>query len=168
MFRQYSKHFFYIFLAVAAISFVIYAKSDGKIGRTIKTSDEGCACHGDLDKKVTVVIEGPETMNSGETAEFTVTITGGPLLNGGFNAAVSAGTLIAGEGTKLLKGELTHSEPKKPENGKLLFKFSYTAPDSAGDVTMFANGLSGNNNDNKSGDHWNYAANKTITVASAK
>ena len=135
---------------------------------TLKNTEDGCECHGDLDKSVSVIIDGPSEMKPGETADFTLTITGGPLLNGGLNASVTAGKFTEGAGTKVMKGELTHFEPKLPKDGKIFFTFKYTAPDKAGEVTMFANGLSGNNNETKRGDHWNYAENKIIDVIAGK
>lgn len=168
MTRFRKKTIFTILFFTLIASFVLYAKNTGKIGMTHKNSDEGCSCHGDFSNGVTVAINGPATMKPGETADFNVTITGGPMLNGGFNAAASAGTFIEGQGSKVMKGELTHFEPKLPKDGKLIFAFKYTAPDKPGSVTLYANGLSGNKNENKKGDLWNYAPNKIITVKAGK
>ncbi len=168
MFRPNRKYALSIFLLLATISIAIYAKNTGKVVMTLKNSDEGCACHGDMFKSVNVSINGPAAMKTGETADFSITITGGPMLNGGINAAASAGNFTEGPGTKVMKGELTHFEPKLPKDGKLVFNFKYTAPDKPGNVTLYANGLSGNKNDSKKGDMWNHAPNKTIVIKPAK
>ncbi|QQS35933.1 MAG: hypothetical protein IPM56_17090 [Ignavibacteriales bacterium] len=153
-----------IFLVFIMISFIIYAKTNGKIGTT-KKNGEGCDCHGDASSKVTVVIDGPSELKKGETGEYTIVISGGPLVRGGTNIAVSGGTLIAGDGMTLKKGELTHKDPKAPADGKITFKFSFTAPDTAGEITIYANGNSTNNDESKKGDAWNYAPNKIVRIS---
>lgn len=157
------KHPINIFLILVMVSFIIYAKTNGKIGTT-KKNGEGCDCHGDASSKVTVVIDGPSELKANETAEYVLTITGGPLKKGGTNIAVSGGKLVIGEGLVMKKSELTHSEPKNPLEGKVIFKFKYTAPETPGDVTIYGNGNSTNNDDSKKGDAWNYAPNKIVKV----
>jgi predicted carbohydrate-binding protein with CBM5 and CBM33 domain len=152
-----------ILIIITMVSFIIYAKTNGKIGTT-KKNGEGCDCHGDANSKVTVVIDGPSEIKVNETAEYTLTISGGPMVNGGTNIAVSSGKLIAGENLVLKKNELTHSKPKNPLNGKITFKFKYTAPGTAGEITIYANGNSTNNDESKKGDVWNYAPNKVVKV----
>ena len=157
------KHSIHILLILVTVSFILYAKTNGKIGTT-KKNGEGCDCHGDASSKVTVMINGPAELKVNETAEYTITITGGPLKNGGTNIAVSSGKLVEGDGLVLKKSELTHSEPKSPVDGKVTFKFSFTAPGTPGEVTIYANGNSTNNDEKKKGDVWNYAPNKIIKV----
>lgn len=151
-------------LIIVALSFILYAKTNGKVGQTKKNSDEGCDCHGDANNKVTVTINGPSEMKVNETAEFSVTISGGPLKTGGTNVAVSDGVLIEGPGLKLVRKELAHKEPRESKDGRVIFNFSYTSPETPGDVTMYANGNSTNNDESKKGDMWNYAPNKVIKV----
>lgn|GEM_PF-6529676 len=155
--------FFNVFLIMVMISFIIYAKEKGKIGTT-KKNGEGCDCHGDASPKVTVVIEGPSELKPNETADYTVTISGGPMKTGGTNIAVSSGVLVEGEGLRLKGGELTHTMPKSFKEGKIVFNFKLTAPENPGDVTIFANGNSTNNDESKKGDAWNYAPNKVVKV----
>lgn len=154
-----------VVLAVAALSFFLYASSTGITGVTQKNGD-GCKCHGGQNAGVNVTINGPATLAAGATGDYAVTIQGGPLSRAGTNIAVSAGTLsvIAGEGTKLVGGEITHTGPKTPVSGVVTFSFKYTAPATAGAITMYANGNSVNFNGNNSGDQWNFAPNKTIDV----
>jgi len=151
------------FIILIAFSIYIYAFSGGITGVTQKNGN-GCTCHGSQSAKVSVVIDGPETMAPGQTENFTLTITGGPLTAGGTNIASSAGELIAGVGTQLLGNELTHTQPKTSTAEKVVFPFSFTAPTSEMDVTLYANGNSVNLNGSNSGDQWNFAPNKTISV----
>jgi len=46
----------------------------------------------------------------------------------------------------------------------VVFSFTYTAPGEAGSTIIYANGNSVNLNGANTGDQWNYAANKNITV----
>lgn len=154
-------------LAVVASSFLFYSFSTGITGKT-KKNGQGCTCHNSSPStSVNVVIDGPSQLNTGETGNYTVTITGGTLTRGGTNIAASAGTLIAGTGLQLLSEELTHTSPMAPSNNAVTFSFQFTAPATAGNVTLFANGNSVNFNGSSSGDSWNFADDKIISVSSA-
>ncbi|MDP2301927.1 MAG: T9SS type A sorting domain-containing protein [Ignavibacteria bacterium] len=150
-------------LITVSVSFLIYASSTGITGVTLKNGD-GCDCHGSLSTSVIVTINGPDVMTVNETASFTVTITGGTLSAGGTNIAASTGTLTAGAGLKKVGDELTHTSPKSPVSNVVTFEFTYTAPATTGNVTLYANGNSVNLNGANTGDMWNFALNKTITV----
>lgn len=152
-------------LATVAFSFFLFAFSTGITGKTQKNGN-GCDCHGGQNGGVSVTINGPATLTAGQTGDYSVVISGGPLARGGTNIAVSAGTLslVANEGTQLLGGEITHVSPKVPVSGSVTFSFKFTAPATPGAVTMYANGNSVNLNGNSNGDQWNFAPNKTIDV----
>ncbi|GMU85136.1 MAG: hypothetical protein AMXMBFR48_03780 [Ignavibacteriales bacterium] len=162
------KKYITIVLLIAASSFMFYASSAGVTGATRKNGD-GCTCHGGQSAAVQVTINGPATLAAGETGDYSVVISGGPLTRGGTNISVSAGTLaiLSGEGTRLSNGEITHTSPKLPVNGSVTFNFQFTAPAVTGPVTMFANGNSVNLNGNNSGDQWNFAPDKTIDVVTS-
>lgn len=132
-----------VVLSIIAVSFFYYASSSGVTGATQKNG-AGCTCHGGSQAAVTVAISGPSTLTVGQTADYSVTISGGPLARGGTNIAASAGTLAAAASDlRLASGELTHSAPKAPSGGSVTFNFKYTAPATAGDVTLYANGATG-------------------------
>lgn len=153
-----------IFLTVLS-SIIIYAREGGIVGKTQKNGF-GCTCHTDNPTTgVLVTIIGPDTLSVGQTANYTVTIQGGPLLAGGTNIAASNGNLLAIAGDlRKESDELTHVTPKTPSAGKVTFQFSYTAPSVVGQQTLFANGNSVNNNGGNDGDQWNFASNKIINV----
>lgn len=165
--NSFIKSKIFVLFVIAGISIVFYAFSNGVTGKTKKNGD-GCNCHGSASGSVITSITGPDQLTPGQTAEYTVTITGGPLSAAGTNIAVSSGTLSpAGNDLKLSDGELTHVSPKNSAGGSVVFKFNYTAPNTTGGQTLFANGNSVNKNGNSSGDAWSYAQNKTVTVVSA-
>ena len=111
-----------------------------------------------------MVIGGPSVMNTSETANFTITISGGPLTAAGTNIAASTGVLNVAPGLQKIGLELTHVSPKTPTSGSVVFEFTYTAPAAPGDITLYANGNSVNLNGQNTGDSWNFASNKIVTV----
>ena len=152
-------------LIVAMLSFLFYAYHNGITGRTMKSTEPGCICHSATPSQlVNVVIEGPDQLMTNQTASYTVRISGGPLVRGGTNIAVSEGDLQPGDGLQKIGAELTHILPKQPLNSEVTFEFSYTAPDTMTTITLYANGNSVNFNGNENGDSWNFADNKMITV----
>lgn len=152
-----------VVLVIISVSFLLYAKNKGMTGSTLKNG-EGCDCHGDISNKVSVVINGPDEIKKGEITDYQVVITGGPMINAGVNIAVSQGDLIAGKGLKLSKKELTHIEPVKATDKKVVFDFKYKASGSANEIIIYATGNSGNGNDAKRGDLWNHAQNKNVKI----
>lgn len=152
-------------LILIGISFLFYASATGITGLTLKTSTAGCDCHSaSPSSAVTVTISGPDQLEEGETGDYTVTISGGPASGGGTNIAASTGDLTPGAGLKKVGAELTHTSPKTAVSGVTTFAFQYTAPQTAGSQTLYANGNSVNLNGQNTGDAWNYAANKTVNV----
>ena len=86
------------------------------------------------------------------------------LGRGGTNIATSAGTLVEGDLLRLESGELTHNAPVDAAENKVVFNFKYTAPAEAGDITLYAAGLSADGGGNSLGDMWNHAPQKQITI----
>jgi hypothetical protein len=144
---------------------VIYAKEEGIVGRT-KKNKKGCTCHNEVPSNdVLVSISGPDTLQVGQSYIYIVSISGGPLKAAGTNIAASSGELFpVSRDLKKLNGELTHTSPKYSASGKVTFQFKYTAPQAAGEQSIFANGNSVNMNGKKTGDSWNYAPTKSILI----
>jgi hypothetical protein len=145
----------------------VYASSGGITGVTKKSGSPGCTCHAlspDLD--VNVFIAGPDTLSTGETGSYTVSISGGPAVAAGTDIAASHGTLLVDD-LQLQKvgAELTHTSPKSFVTSTVTFAFKYTAPSAAARETLFANGNSVNLNGSNVGDAWNFAPNKALVVA---
>lgn len=165
---KFFQRAFYVLIAAVFSTVVLYAYSTGITGRTLKTTSEGCICHGASNTpSVNVTITGPDYMLPNSTELFTVTISGGPLVRAGVNIAASSGTLqpVSGSGLQLIGDELTHVSPKQPSGGAVTFQFEYTAPSTLGSQTIYAIGNSVNFNGSSGGDQWNWAPNKTLIVS---
>ncbi len=163
--KIFLTRFSIFFIVISSLFF--YAFSSGITGRTKKTTTDGCNCHGSSPtSSVVVSIDGPSSLIIGQKATYTLSISGGPLVRAGTNIAASTGVLgvITGSGLHSFGGELTHTSPKAPVSGTVTFQFEYTAPSTAGNVTLYATGNSVNFNGGTSGDQWNYAADKTVVV----
>ena len=159
------KKYITVSLALLFIaSLFLYSFSAGITGVTRKSSAPGCTCHGSLTPSVNVRIDGPDSVYANDSADYIVTITGGPLVMGGTNIAAKLGTLIPGTKLKTLNGELTHIQPYPPVSGAVSFNFKYKSPGIPGADTIYANGNSVDFNGFSTGDNWNYAMNKSIVV----
>jgi hypothetical protein len=134
----------------------------GAAGYTLKNGTGGCNtsnCHGAaLSSSVSVVIAGPASLNVGQTSNYTVTITGGSGTAVGVDIAASSGALAVYDGNlKLSNSELVHPSKKTFSSSKYTFTFKYTAPNSAGNITLYATGCSKMS-------QWNHGQNFTVTV----
>ncbi|MHB8579300.1 MAG: T9SS type A sorting domain-containing protein [Ignavibacteriaceae bacterium] len=157
-------------ILLAGIPFLIYAHSTGITGLTLKGNTPGCTCHNPLPSpNVIVMINGPSQLVVNQAGNYSVTITGGPLVRAGTDIAVSTGILApVSPDLYLSNSELTHSLPKAPVNNVVTFQFTYTAPPTAGNQTIYADG----NSVNFDGladpqDQWNFAPNKIVNIVLA-
>ena len=112
-------------------------------------------CHAVGAPLPTVSLTGPATVNAGTVSTYTLTIAGGPAQVAGLNVSVAGneGVLapINAE-TQIIAQELTHTSPKPFVAGMAVFTFTWTAPNSNGNVVMYAAANSANNLGNLSGD----------------
>jgi hypothetical protein len=151
-----------VFVLLFGYSLLVYSYGSGVAGRTLLGSTPGCTCHqSSSNSAVVITLTGPTTIQAGQTAtySFTVNRTSGTFTTGGIDIAVSSGTLGLGTSTgiKLSSGEIVHSSKF---TGVTTKTFTYTAPSTAGIVTMAATGAAGTNPPN-----WNHATSLTITVS---
>jgi hypothetical protein len=133
------------------------AHSGGVSGLSGKSSGFFCRnCHAG-GTAPTVAFDGPTAMEPGSSATFSFTIAAHAAgqIAAGLDVAASDGTLglAEGQGTILLLGEVTHSEPKaNGVTGQATFEFTWQAPATAGTYTLFGAGCSVNGNSQTSGD----------------
>ena len=163
----YKTFFFNSTIFILSFSVLLYAYSSGITGVTKKSSNPGCICHGpNPSSDVIVTINGPDTLTLNQTANYSITISGGPLIAAGTDIAASNGTLApVSSDLRIQNSELTHELPKASANGVVTFDFTYTAPSVPGEQTIYANGNSVNFNGQFTGDKWNFAPNKIILVS---
>ena len=160
--------FFAVLLLIIffSASIYIYGDIDGRTGRTLKTSTSGCSCHGSsVTTGVSVVLNGPDTVITGQTIQYSLTVTRSTKTAAGLDIAVRRGTLSPVSSTiHLASGELTHNDNIPFSGGTMTVQFNYVAPATAGIDTIWANGLASNSGSNSGGDEWNYAQSKRIVV----
>ena len=117
-----------------------------------------------------VILDGPTTVETSSTNEYTVRILEiGSQDHGGFNASAASGTMSFGGAnsgmTQPVGGptniEMTHSGRKPAVGGEIVFSFLWQAPISAGSVDIEAWGNAVNANFTTTGDA---AAKTTLSV----
>lgn len=146
---------------VCSVTILVYSYGNGVSGRTLLGTNPGCTCHSSsADNTVQTTLSGPLSINTGQTKNYTFTVnrSSGSTTTGGIDIAVSSGVLGIGTSTgiKLLNGEIVHSSPF---SGSTTKTFTFTAPQTAGTVTMAAVGSIGSNPP-----PWHHATNLMITV----
>src|SRR5690606_1685159 len=105
------------------------------------------ACHAPGAATPTVTISGPQVLDAGTIADYTVTITGGPGATGGLGVSASGGVgtfHAVGKDVHVVGGELSHTQPKAFAGGAASFNFRWQAPAHNGPVTLYAAGNSSN------------------------
>lgn len=157
----------------SAITFVTlesaFAEMDGRAGRTGAPTRPICTgCHTPTAGAIlpTLTIAGPATLVAGATGSYTATLTGGPGITAGIDITAMVGTAKAGTfgitepaftklsaagagggaGGTAFPGEVIHSIPKPMVMGSVTFIFDWTAPATPGTATLYAAGLSTNDN----------------------
>ena len=136
------------------------ARGDGVNGRSQSTT--GCSCHSSTPNSngaVTATISGPAFVAPNSTHSYTITVSGGPAgATGGFDLLTSSGTIVPGTGTKLLSGDLVHSD-----NTRRTWTFDWIAPATDGVASFYLVGLASNGS-GSSGDSWNWYGNAVNTA----
>jgi len=131
------------------------ANSTGIIGFSGKDGISCNSCHMG-GTAPTVTLQGPQSLDVGQTGAFSLTILSNRRTqqrHGGLNVASNAGTLVAGGGTRILGGELTHTQPRMNDgDDRAVFAFQWIAPMTSGTYTLWAAGNSVNLNGANTGD----------------
>lgn len=167
-----SKNMYSINLIILILyiwSVILYAKEEGIVGRTQKNR-KGCTCHGETpSSNLIFTIAGPDTLKSGEAGKFWVSISELSLEAAGINISASEGELTpTSKDIKKMKGELTHTLPRKLSSGKTTFEFLYTSLQSNSEQIIYASVNVVNLNGKKTGDLWNHAPAKKVFIIDSK
>ena len=129
---------------------------DGFSGNPGTNNGATCtACHAPGAAVPTVTITGPQTLDAGTIAEYTVTIAGGPAQTAGVGVSASGGAgsfEAVGKDVHVVGAELSHTQPKAFAKGVASFRFRWRAPDHNGPVALYAAGNSSNGQLNLLGD----------------
>ena len=148
-------------------SAILYGSIDGRTGRTLKSSTSGCGgCHGSaFTPDVSVSFNGPDTVIQGQTVQYTLTINRATKTGAGLDIATRNGILApVSSNIHLAAGELTHNNNIPLSGGNVSISFTYTAPSSSLTDTLWATAIATNSDGLTSGDDWNWAPSKRITV----
>ncbi len=170
LFKTFKNHymklnifkFLAIIFIIALFSEISYSYPGGVAGKTLKSTTAGCgSCHA-FGTALTGTITGPDTVNAGQTAVFSITLNRSGSWKGSLDIAAQFGTLAIGGGSaylKLLSNELVHKASINFSNS-ITIQFSYTAPAAPGFDTLYAT-----IDVNYSG-IWNWTPNKKLVIKS--
>jgi hypothetical protein len=161
----------YTFLLIVAFaSIIIYSTVKypaGIVGLT-KLNGDGCICHSlEKDSTVTVWITGPGTLQTGQSAIYSIHLTGGPKVKGGYNVTSRFGSLAAIDSfSKIIDAELTHNFPRSfNSNDTISWNFKYTSSTTSGTDTIYSVAQSVNGDEIPTDlDRWNFGNNFVVTV----
>ncbi len=165
-----SKTRYLIAIPVAVLFFatiLLYATESGRTGRTLKTSTAGCgSCHGTTaTSDVTVSINGPDTVDVGQTIQYSLSVTKLSKTGAGLDIAVRQGALSpVSTNIHLSNGELTQNSNIPMTGGTATVQFNYIASSTPGIDTVWATGLATNSDGGTSGDDWNWSPSKRVVV----
>ena len=117
----------------------VHAFSGGITGYSGKTSATCNSCHSGAPAPV-VTLTGPTTLGVGASGNYTLTLlpsAGNGL--GGLDVSASSGALSNNPaGTRMAAGEITHSAPNNVPVAGIIWNFSWTAPATAGNQTLYS------------------------------
>jgi hypothetical protein len=169
-FRRFSFTILLLSLAVLVCSLgepqKAWASSGGRSGSSGMTGSICNGCHAG-GTTPTVELTGPTSLATDASGTYTLTITGGAAVVGGLDVATSGGTLQATDSaTKLKSGEVTHKASTPFIGNSLVFTFTLVAPSTDGTVTLYAAGLSADDDGSSSGDK-SAAATLAVSVSSS-
>ncbi|MBM4165371.1 MAG: T9SS type A sorting domain-containing protein [Ignavibacteria bacterium] len=166
---MFSKYAFFLVVCLVGMFFLGFndiKKTCRQVGLTRKNG-VGCVCHNEFHSpNVNITIAGPDSVALGETANYTLTVYGGPDSAAGMNVAVLRGSLSSLDTfLVVLDSELTCTAPLRPsETGLIRWNFSYTAPFIPGADTLYAVANSVNLNGIPTEDEWNFGENVVLTA----
>ncbi len=138
-----------LFLAFISIVIIANINDTNRIGCT-ELNGNGCVCHGlERDTSVIAWVEGPDTLQIGQTGYYRMYMFGGPAEGGGYNVAGRFGKMELVDSFSyrhpLALNELTQafSLPFPTPQDTIFWNFGYTASDTSGEWdTIYSCGLS--------------------------
>ncbi|HEY2731433.1 MAG TPA: MopE-related protein [Polyangia bacterium] len=142
-------------LALAAgLALVLILASSRAEARRAGIASEGCSgCHSGGATPTVTITSSSAMIATAQMVTFSVNITT-PEGYAGLFLTADVGTLasLAGQGTQLVSGGITHTAPKKAVNGVTTFQVGWTAPAAPGGVNLNAYVVAANNDGGSRGD----------------
>ena len=136
-----------LFAVVVLVASMASARSGG-------IEAQNCnGCHGSGSQQTSITLT-PPTFNPGDVITVRVTIRGTGATGGLFLTANGIGTFatVSGQNTRLLNGNVVHSNPKASSAGAVTFDVRWTAPAGMGGVDFEVATVLANGNGSSSGD----------------
>jgi len=175
--KRFIRFAFLSILAIFSISSA-YANSGGITART----SLGCgdaSCHGGVKNAATSIVipmpTGGFNIEPGGTLELRIQVGHSLKFAAGFNVKVTeettsknAGTLVAGNGSRIQFNELTHNSPRETPEGIAEWAFSWKAPSTPGTylIRAAANAVNGDGGASTA-DSWNIMEPIAINVGTS-
>src|SRR5262249_51628108 len=124
---------------ICGAAFFFHTGISGYSGNPATNSGKTCRdCHSG-GAEPTVQLDGPSHTVAGHTYGYTLTISGGTKVAGGFDVSVTEGTLAATDPqTKILNSEVVQTDSRTADpNGNVSWSFNWTSPPAAASTTMY-------------------------------
>jgi hypothetical protein len=139
-------------LAIAVALVLVSATAEAHKNGIASQGCTGCHSGGNTEPTVTITTD-PATISPGQTGTLSVNITTAGGWAGLF-MMTDVGTLssLAGQGTQILSGGITHTTPKKAVGGVATFLVAWTAPAAPGGVNINVWALAANGDGTQRGD----------------
>ncbi|HYQ15982.1 MAG TPA: putative metal-binding motif-containing protein [Polyangiaceae bacterium] len=124
-----------------------------RAGGIAATSCVGCHSGGGTPGSLTLSAM-PASLEPGQLAELTLTLTGPYAVGGAYISSTGVGELqtIAEQGLRKVSSGLVHERPKPATDGSVQFRFGFLPPAEPGAVRFSVYALGGNGNDQSTGD----------------
>jgi hypothetical protein len=164
-FNHLSRIWLLALLVAVLVPVAAYAESAGS-----QSGGAGCNnCHGrNPAGGVVVSVAGPDTLTTGETATYTLTVSAAGGAGAGFSVA-GAALSVVDSNTQLLGSSITHVDaataPPTGSLGDWAYNFAVTAPGAPGAFTLAFSGLAYNAGGTAKQDSWNTGS-YAVTVLS--
>lgn len=141
--------------APRALAVAVVLAAGAALARSGGINSPTCfGCHNGTASPTTTISVTPATFNPGDAVTVRVTIRGTGASGGFFLTTNGVGTLapISGQNTRLVNGDVVHSQPKPAVSGAVTFDVRWTAPATRGGVIFEAATLMANGDGRSSGD----------------
>jgi hypothetical protein len=141
-----------VFAAGVALAVLLLAPSVSWARRG-GIASQGCSgCHSGGPTPTVTITSDPAVINPGQMVTLSVAITAPSVAGLYMTASTGPLTPIAGEGTAIMSGGITHTAPKKVVNGVATFRVGWTAPATPGGADFIVYAVAGNGDGGSKGD----------------